>query len=52
MRVNEQATKISKMAVVTLLLIFAVAAQAQWPRPTTPPDACDHPRLPDRAHWF
>ena len=37
MRVNEHVTKISKMAVVTLLLIFAVAAQAQWPRPTTPP---------------
>jgi hypothetical protein len=38
MRVNEQATKIFKVAVVSLLLIFAVtAAQAQWPKPTTPP---------------
>lgn len=37
MRVYEQVTKISKVAVVTLLLIFAVTAQAQWPKPTTPP---------------
>ncbi len=38
MRVNQQVTKIFKVAVVSLLLIFAVtAAQAQWPKPTTPP---------------
>jgi hypothetical protein len=37
MRVYEQITKVSKVAVITLLLIFAVAAQAQWPKPTIPP---------------
>jgi hypothetical protein len=38
MRVTEQATKKFKVAVVSLLLIFAVtAAQAQWPKPATPP---------------
>jgi hypothetical protein len=38
MRVNQQGTKIFKVTIVSLLLIFAVtAAQAQWPKPTTPP---------------
>src|SRR5437660_10597783 len=45
MRVYEQVTKISKVAVVTLLLIFAVAAQAQWPRPTTPPTPATIPAI-------
>src|SRR5438270_342548 len=37
MRVYEQVTKISKVAATSLLLLFAVTAQAQWPKPTTPP---------------
>src|SRR5215510_11595282 len=46
MRVNVQATKIFKVAVVSLLLIFAVtAAQAQWPKPTTPPTPATIPAI-------
>src|SRR4029077_12105189 len=47
MRVYEQIMKISKVAVVTLLLIFAVTAtQAQtWPKPTTPPTPATIPAI-------
>lgn len=38
MRMNEQTTKIFNVAAVSLLLMFAMTvAQAQWPKPATPP---------------